>query len=40
LTSWCEPTGPSCGANAAWNGATCTCSAGYSLINGLCQICP
>ena len=40
LTNWCEPTGPSCGANAAWNGATCACTAGYSLINGLCQTCP
>ena len=40
VSDWCEPEGPSCGANAAWNGATCACSAGYSLINGLCQTCP
>jgi hypothetical protein len=36
----CEPSAPSCGANAAFNGATCCCSTGYSLINGQCQQCP
>jgi proprotein convertase subtilisin/kexin type 5 len=35
----CEPSAPSCGSNAAWNGATCVCSSSYSMINGQCQQC-
>lgn len=35
----CEPSGPSCGDNAYWNGATCCCADGYNLINNICQAC-
>lgn len=40
VSGQCEPSAPSCGANAIWNGATCCCAANYSLINGQCQQCP
>lgn len=36
----CEPSAPSCGDNAFFNGATCICITNYHLINGLCQLCP
>jgi hypothetical protein len=36
----CEPSAPSCGNFAYFNGATCVCLTGYNLINGVCQQCP
>ena len=30
-----------CGANSTWNGTSCACNSGYSLVNGSCQApCP
>ena len=29
---------PTCGANSSWNGSSCVCNSGYSLINGTCQL--
>ena len=36
----CEPSAPSCGNNAYFNGATCVCLSGFNFINGICQKCP
>ena len=36
----CEPSAPSCGDNAYFNGACCVCVSGFNLINGACQKCP
>jgi len=36
----CEPSAPSCGNNAYFNGACCVCVTGFNLINGVCQSCP
>ena len=36
----CEPSAPSCGAFAYFNGASCICLSGYSLVNNICQQCP
>ena len=36
----CEPSAPSCGDYAYFNGACCVCVTGYNLINGICQQCP
>ena len=32
---------PTCGVNSSWNGSSCVCNSGYSLVNGSCQAtCP
>lgn len=36
----CEPSAPSCGDYAYFNGACCVCVTDYNLINGVCQKCP
>ena len=35
----CEPSAPSCGDNAYFNGASCVCLTGYNKISDKCQIC-
>ena len=35
----CEPSAPSCGENAQWNGVMCVCVEGAHFINSKCQKC-
>jgi hypothetical protein len=40
FNSECIPVGQLCGPGAKWNGATCCCLTGYSLIGKTCVQCP